>query len=72
MHIIASGELGRVKASLGPRVGLFQFCGGRNLLLLQKDLIELFRRDIKDWYYITACHLLIIKIYSWGDWHGVG
>ena len=32
------------------------------MLLLQKDLIELFRRDIKDWYYITACHLLTIKI----------
>ena len=32
------------------------------MLLLQKDLIELFRRDIKDWHYITACHLLTIKI----------
>ena len=32
------------------------------MLFLQKDLIELFRRDIKDWHFITACHLLNIKI----------
>ena len=32
------------------------------MLLLQKDLIELFSREIKDWHYITACHLLTIKI----------
>ena len=37
------------------------------MLLLQKDLIELFRRDIEDWHYITACHLN-----SWGDRYEVG
>ena len=36
------------------------------MLLLQKNLIDLFRRDIKDWHYITACHLN-----SWSNWYGV-
>ena len=35
-------------------------------VLAAEDLIDLFRRDIKDWNYITACHLNI-----WGNWNGV-
>ena len=32
------------------------------MLLLQKDLIDLFRRDIKDWHYITTWQLNMLKI----------
>ena len=32
-----------------------------------ENLKDLFRRDIKDWHYLTACHQN-----SWGNWYGVG